>query len=114
MIAAAAASIAVDALDAGPVLCLFRRFTGIPCPGCGLTRGVARLMRGELRQSLALHPLAPVIVLEAAALWVVWGGVQFRRLPRPSESTVLRLLWVNLASLAVVWLARLALGTLPG
>lgn len=112
--AAATASLAIGALDAGPVLCLFRRFTGIPCPGCGLTRGVARLLRGEVRQAFALHPLAPVIALEAAVLWAGWGLVLSRRLPRPSEPTLLRLLWVNLALLAVVWLVRLALGSLPG
>jgi len=39
-----------------PTLCWFRLTTGIPCPGCGLTRAVTLLMHGRLGASLAMHP----------------------------------------------------------
>ena len=48
-------------------LCLFRRFTGIPCAGCGLTRGVVQTMHGELGEAVRLHPLAPLVVLWVAS-----------------------------------------------
>jgi hypothetical protein len=39
-----------------PTICWFRLTTGIPCPGCGLTRAVALLMHGRLGASFAMHP----------------------------------------------------------
>lgn len=39
-----------------PTICWFRMTTGLPCPGCGLTRSVALLMHGHVGASLAMHP----------------------------------------------------------
>ena len=37
-------------------ICLWRRLTGTPCPGCGLTRSIGLLLRGKWSASLAMHP----------------------------------------------------------
>ena len=49
-------------------VCLFRETTGLPCPGCGMTRAMSALCRGHLHDSLALHPFAPGIALAAVLL----------------------------------------------
>lgn len=36
-------------------ICLFRVFTGLPCPGCGLTRALYFLLQGDWKRSLAFH-----------------------------------------------------------
>jgi len=54
-------------LDRGPVICPFRRLTGLPCPTCGLTRSWRAALHGRLRESVALHPLGPLTVVGAAA-----------------------------------------------
>lgn len=38
--------------------------SGFPCPGCGMTRAVLYLFRGQFARSWALNP--------AAVLWVLW------------------------------------------
>ena len=38
---------------------------GLPCPGCGMTRAVICLFKGEFARSWALNP--------AAGLWVMWA-----------------------------------------
>ena len=42
----------------GPVLCVWSRFFGIACPGCGLTRAMCFLARGQFAQALELNALA--------------------------------------------------------
>lgn len=41
-----------------PILHLF----GVPCPGCGLTRGITSLVRGDLQASLSFHAFAPIFL----------------------------------------------------
>src|SRR3954466_10731300 len=43
--------------------CLIRRLTGRPCLSCGLTRGVAYVARGNLRDALRANPLSPLAVV---------------------------------------------------
>ena len=114
--AAAAGAAAWGArLPAGPeyTLCLFRRATGIPCAGCGLTRAFVHLARGEWLAALADHPLAPLVVLELAAGWALWGlALAGRVRPRP-ERWLGPWLLAHAAALGALWLGRLATGTLP-
>jgi Protein of unknown function (DUF2752) len=59
-----------------PVLCPYRRLTGWRCPACGLTRSIACVLRGELRRSVAEHPLELVVVAGVAATFIrrLWLG----------------------------------------
>lgn len=43
-------------------LCWMRRLSGLPCPGCGLTRSVCHLVRGELADTLRLHPFGLLVL----------------------------------------------------
>ena len=63
-------------------LCGFHWLTGLPCPLCGMTRGLAALLHGEWRQAIALHALSPLVLTWLAALI----GFDFVRLVRPSFS----------------------------
>jgi len=48
--------------------CPFLQVTGIPCPGCGLTRAMVLLLKGDLRASLRFHAFAPIFLLAFVAL----------------------------------------------
>lgn len=45
-----------------PSLCMLRNTTGIPCPGCGLTRAIVAAVHGDWRGSFAYHRLGPLVV----------------------------------------------------
>ncbi len=53
-----------------PSVCPFFNATGLPCPGCGLTRSFVCLGHGHLRESFAWHPLGPLL-FSGALLYLV-------------------------------------------
>jgi hypothetical protein len=79
--------------------CPFRGATGIPCPGCGMTR--ALLLLGQLRvgEAWLAQPLAPGLLL--AMLWALLGAPGRGRIPREAAAGL------ALAAVLGVWLMRL-------
>lgn len=72
LLLASAALVPAARVEAGPVTCPVRRVTGRPCPGCGGTRSVVRLLHGRPRAALDAHPLGPPLSLLLLA-WAVTG-----------------------------------------
>jgi hypothetical protein len=97
-------------------VCILRRFFGLSCPTCGMTRAFAHLAKGEWSAAWTCHPLAIPLALEMLALWIAWGVI-LRRKTKPetgtSQSPWLTLLWLNLAVFGGVWILRLLTATLP-
>lgn len=46
-----------------PSLCMFRNITGLPCPGCGLTRSFVSAAHGDLALSLHFHRFGWLLIL---------------------------------------------------
>ncbi len=44
-----------------PVLCPFRRITGLPCPSCGMTRAMAALSHGAWDLAIACNVASPLV-----------------------------------------------------
>ena len=98
-LAAVGTAVIAPILELG-TLCPLRRATGVPCPLCGLTRGVEAAVRGDLGAALGAHPLALVAVVVLVAAWTPLGpGIVEGLRRRPGAIA---------AVLAVVWAARLA------
>ena len=94
--------------------CLLRRWSGIPCPGCGLTHALVDLVRGEWRAALSWHPLAPFVALEFAAVWLAVGAWTAGWRPsRESERFAERVILFNAALFLVVWGGRLYFHAIP-
>ena len=95
--------------DDGPVLCPFRLCTGLACPGCGLTRAVARLVVGDFAGSWRFHPLAGLLVIQVAvSAWLFMkphGRAILQRLGVPVVSA-------NAVAFLVLWAIRWRLGIL--
>lgn len=57
--------------------CPFLWLTGVPCPGCGMTRALRCLLHGELRAACAYNPL--VFVLPVYVFLILCDGRPFAR-----------------------------------
>lgn len=116
LVGVAAVAVAGAGGEDGPVLCPWRRCTGGHCPGCGLTRAANQLARGDVAASWALHPLAVLLAVQAAAIAVVVAVLGLARpgLVRPLRDRWLAPLVLAQVGLALaVWLVRLATGAIP-
>lgn len=76
-----AALLPAGGIEDGPILCPFRFLTGLPCPGCGLTRSWVYLMHGDLGSALASNWFGPVLIVAVLALTLV--TVRARLVRRP-------------------------------
>ena len=63
-----------------PILCTFRRVTGVPCPGCGLTRSFVFLAHGQVLDAFRANLLGPL----AFGVTVAQVPYRLRRLRRLS------------------------------
>ena len=77
-------------IEDGPVICPFRALTGLPCPGCGLTRSWVYAAHGWWQESFASNAFGLVVVAAILALAVVVVARRVRRTPPPSIDRVLR------------------------
>jgi len=93
--------------------CAFFRLTGIPCPGCGLTRACLLLLTGDVPASIRFHAFAPIFIALIAML------ITCTLLPKTvTESFINKaetlerrtgITIVILGGLILYWLARLLL-----
>jgi len=103
--------IGLSAFRLHPWQCPIFSSTGIPCPGCGLTRAMVLLLQGQWRASIQYHAFAPIFLLLGVATLValllppsISGPLVFKAetLERQTKLTV-----IILTGLILYWLARL-------
>ena len=101
------------ASDDFPPSCLSRQHFDTACPACGLTRACARLVEGDVIASIAMHPVAIVLVLEALAFaaFALWSP---REKFLPDLARVLPpVLAANFTLITLTWATRFVTDTLP-
>ncbi len=63
----------------GPELCFIHRWTGLLCPGCGMTRAMISFFCFNLNLSFSYHPMGPLLGAFVIGLW----GVSFYKASWP-------------------------------
>jgi hypothetical protein len=102
--------------DDGLPLCALKLATGVSCPGCGMTRALAAIGRGEPALALKYHVFAPIVALAAVFTWAAIGiGLATGRnfLPDLNGRRVSIACVVFIAAFLAYWLFRLWRGTAP-
>jgi len=102
---AVAALVSPDVIQNGPVLCPFRRVTGLPCPACGLTRSWVQFAHLNVDDAFAAHPFGPVTFLVVAALVVAvvlrrvrgHAALDLSRIARHPATLAMAAIWIVVA-----------------
>jgi hypothetical protein len=63
------AFISPEQLDEMPVLCIWKRLTGHPCPGCGMTHAVTSVMQADFRGAYQFNRGIVILIPLTAWLW---------------------------------------------
>jgi uncharacterized protein DUF2752 len=106
-----ALNLALFALHLPGWQCPVLHASGVPCPGCGLTRAIALLFQGEWRASITMHAFAPVFLIAlmvvgtAALMPAPHRQVFVSKIERLEQKTAIPLLL--LAAMFLYWLVRL-------
>jgi hypothetical protein len=72
--------------------CPLRTITGVPCPLCGMTRGVTAAVHGNIGHALFLNPGSIAAVILAIAVLLAWR----------TRSVRVRV-WMIVAVLGLLW-----------
>lgn len=100
---AAAAVLTPHDATAGPVVCPFRLMTGLPCPGCGLTRSWVFWLHGDWQAGLAANPFGIVLLLAAVGFAAATARALVTHRPVPALEDLVRRRSVRLV--VASWLA---------
>lgn len=92
-----------------PSFCPFHTMTGLPCPGCGLTRAFVCLGHRQFGQSLHWHPIGWLVYGVLVLLWARAGLTWARGRPVVplSAQAAGRLNWAGVTVLLLVGAVRL-------
>ena len=91
--------------------CSFYAFTGLYCPGCGMTRALYHVTRGHFAEAFSYNILWPGIVLflaVCAGMWFYWlftGKNAFHRVNR-LLSRYPAMAWIIVVLLFSFWILR--------
>ena len=99
--------IVVVAVLFGGYACPFEFVTGIPCPGCGMTRAFLALLRGDFALSWTMHPM--LIPALAVMIYLIVVRVRTGKLDW-SKNWVYWPVIVACVAMLIVWVLRLTLG----
>jgi hypothetical protein len=55
----------LEGIETKQSLCPFKMVTGMPCPGCGVTKSIMFMYEGDLWTSLYYHLFGPLVVIAA-------------------------------------------------
>jgi hypothetical protein len=87
--------------------CMFRKWTGLNCPGCGMTRASYAVLHGDLATAFAMNPLGMVVLpLALVGIALELAGWVRGRPPSYRLSLGTRGTWALVVLVFVYWIAR--------
>jgi hypothetical protein len=87
-------------------LCPFRAVTGFTCPGCGSTRGLHRLLHGDVIAAFELNPLFVLSLPFLLYALVRYTNAAIRRQPVRGNQLQAKYIWTLFVVVLSFWIFR--------
>jgi hypothetical protein len=90
-------------ISGNDTICFFKIYTGLPCPGCGMTRAFIAVSRGYYQESFYWHPLW---------IWAIIGPLLYAIIPYCSNKAEWHRKWlvrITLIACLLVYFIRMLL-----
>ena len=84
-----------------PLFCPFKALTGIPCPGCGMTRAILSITKGDFHGAFSYNPFS-FFLLFMVVISVV-PGKQAEKLPSIAPIVMNYFFIVVLVTILIYW-----------
>lgn len=84
-----------------PIFCPFKVLTGIPCPGCGMTRALISITKGDLRAAFRYNPFSFFLLFMVAVSII--PGKQAEKLPSIVPVVMNHVFIIVLIAVLVFW-----------
>ena len=96
--------------NGGGIPCIWKTVTGIPCPGCGLTRSIASLSNFDLIGSIRYN--VEGLLITVFALLAVFAPSLVRELSQSLNAkfdsfSVQRSMWIGFGIFSAVWVVNI-------
>ncbi len=86
--------------------CPFRMLTGFTCPGCGSTRGLHRLLHGDVIGAFEFNPLFVVSLPFLIYAFVRYSNAIMRGRPIKGNQLNAKYIWVMFVVILSFWIFR--------
>ena len=87
-------------------VCPFRALTGFTCPGCGSTRGLHRLLHGDVVAAFELNPLLIVSLPFLLYALLRYTNAAIREKPLKGNQLNAKCIWVMFVVILFFWIYR--------
>lgn len=87
--------------------CMFRTFTGLPCPGCGGTRSLLALVNGRILDSLYYYPPLIYAVIVYVIYMVRCFAYRHFGVWKVKTAAIVKCVYIFLGIMIVQWIAKL-------
>ena len=86
--------------------CPFRTLTGFTCPGCGSTRGLHRLLHGDIVAALKFNPLMVLLLPFLLYALVRYTAAAVRGQPLQRHNLDPKYIWMLFGVIMSFWIFR--------
>jgi len=86
--------------------CPFRTLTGFTCPGCGSTRGLHRLLHGDIVSAFEFNPLMVLLLPFLLYALVRYTAAAVRGRPLQKHYVDAKYIWMLFAVVMSFWIFR--------